>query len=418
MFRPAAIYIGLRYTRAKRRNHFISLISLISMLGIALGVIVLITVLSVLNGFDREIKKQVFSMISPITVNSYAGQITHWQELEKSLAAFPDVTGVAPFVTGQALLTIANLTQPAIVTGILPDEEKTISALPSKMVRGKLSNLTAGHFGIVLGEDLAKHLEVTLGDEITVATPTGNLASNTITPRFKKFTVVGLFRAGGGGFSFDAKFAFINLYDAQKLFGLENNSVTALHININDLYAAPYIARALQNQLSPMFRAGNWTEQLGDFFENIRMTKTLMFFIFILIIAVAVFNLISTMMMAVKNKQTDIAILRTFGATPKMILAIFVVQGAAIGIGGTLLGVVGGILLAKNISAISIWIQHVLHTQLISSSVYFVNYLPSELQWSDVEIISLVALVLSLVATLYPAWSASRVEPAEALRFD
>ncbi len=417
MFRPVAIFIGLRYTRAKRRNQFISLISLISMLGIALGVIVLITVLSVLNGFDREIKKQVFGMISPITIGSFTGQLSDWQAIEKSLLNYTGITGIAPLISGQTLLTNANLTEPAIVTGILPTQEKTVSALSTQITQGQLTNLIPGRFGIILGENLANHLNVKVGDGIVVAVPKGSFMTNDITPRFKKFTVVGLFRAGGGGFGFDAKFAYIHLTDAQNLFEL-GNAVTALHVNVNDIYAAPKIARELERQLSPTLRAGNWTEQLGDFFENIRTTKTMMFFIFILIIAVAVFNLVSTMVMAVKNKQADIAILRTFGATPKMILTIFVVQGAVIGLGGTLLGIVGGILLAWNISALSIWIQQVLHMQLMSSSVYFVNYLPSELQWSDVGTISLVALILSLLATLYPAWTASRIEPAEALRFD
>ncbi len=417
MFRPAALFIGLRYTRAKRRNHFISLISLISMLGIALGVVVLITVLSVLNGFDREIKKQVFGMISPIVLGSYNGQISDWQALEKIVLQHPGVTGSAPFISGQAMLSNSNLTEPAIVTGILPDQEKTVSALATQITQGQLTHLKPGQFGIILGENLANHLNVKLGDGIIVAIPKGSFTTTNITPSFKQFTVVGIFRAGGGGFGFDAKFAYIDLTDAQNLFGL-GHAVTALHINVKDIYAAPRIARELEPQLPPTLRAGNWTEQLGDFFENIRTTKTMMFFIFILIIAVAVFNLISTMVMAVKNKQADIAILRTFGATPNMILTIFIVQGAAIGIGGTLLGVIFGMLLAWNISAISIWIQHVLHTQLISSSVYFVNYLPSELHWSDVITISVVALVLSLLATLYPAWTAAKTEPADALRYD
>jgi lipoprotein-releasing system permease protein len=417
MFRPAALFIGLRYTRAKRRNQFISLISLISMLGIALGVVVLITILSVLNGFDREIKKQVFGMISPIVLGSYNGQISDWQALEKSVAHHPGITGIAPFISGQAMLTNSNVTEPAIVTGINPQQEKNVSALATQMIQGQLTNLKPGQFGIILGENLANHLNVKINDGVIVAIPKGSFTTTGITPSFKQFTVVGIFRAGGGGFGFDAKFAYIDLSDAQNLFGL-GNAVSALHINVKDIYAAPRIARELEPQLSPTLRAGNWTEQLGDFFENIRTTKTMMFFIFILIIAVAVFNLISTMVMAVKNKQADIAILRTFGATPNMILTIFVVQGAAIGIGGTFLGVVFGMLLAWNISAISIWIQHVLHTQLISSSVYFVNYLPSELHMSDVIAISIVTLVLCLLATLYPAWTAAKTEPADALRYD
>lgn len=416
MFRPVAIYIGLRYTRAKRRNHFISLISLISMLGIALGVIVLITVLSVLNGFDREIKKQIFGMIPPITVSSYEGHVDHWQELEKMIKASPGVTAVAPFATGQALLTNADVTQPVIVTGIIPDEEKGISVLSDKMVQGKLSALKSGSFGIVIGTDLADRLGVKIGDDVTVVTQKGSFSSTSnITPINKQFIVTGTFRAGGGAMGFDTKLAFINLNDAQKLFQL-GSSVTALHANIDDLYSAPRIAQELEQQFSPSVRVGNWTEQLGDFIENVSLTKTMMFFIFILIIAVAAFNLVCTMVMAVKNKQADIAILRTLGATPAMIMTIFIVHGAIIGIGGTILGVVCGIALSNNVTSIVNWIQQVSHLQLISSNVYFVNYLPSELQWPDVWLVSLIAFILSLIATLYPAWNAAKTEPVEALR--
>lgn len=415
MFKPISIFIGLRYTRAKRNNQFISLISIISMLGIALGVTVLITILSVLNGFDREIKKQIFSMISPITISTNVGLLENWQELEKALETFPEITAIAPFVSGQGLLTHSNVTQPVILTGILPDKERKMTSLADKMIKGNIFTLIPSQFGIILGEDLAKRLSVSIGDNITIATPQGSGSITQITPHFKKFKVVGIFRAGGGSFSFDAKLAFIHLNDAQILFDL-GSSVTALHLNMKDIYAAPEMVETLQNQLSEEARINDWTQQLGEFFENIRLTKTMMFFIFILIIAVAVFNLISTMVMVVKNKQSDIAILRTLGATPKTILAIFIVQGATIGIGGTLLGIVCGVTLAWNITAISNWIQHILHIQLVSSNVYFVNYLPSELQWPDVGLISMLAFTLSLLATLYPAWNASRLEPVETLR--
>lgn len=412
---PLSIFIGLRYTRAKRNNHFISLISLISMLGITLGVIVLITVLSVLNGFDREIKKQIFGMIPPITISSYMGEIDNWQKLANIVQTQPDIIAVAPFATGQALLTNENITQPVVVTGILPDREKRISALSDKMVHGDLASLKAGHFGIALGQELAERLGVNMGDQVTVATQQSSLSISHIAPHLTNFTVIGIFRAGGGGLGFDSKLAFINLKDAQTLFEL-GTSVTALHASIKDLYAAPQIAGQLAAELSDTLRIGNWTEQLGDFIENISMTKTMMFFIFILIIAVAVFNLICTMVMAVKNKHADIAILRTLGATPQLIMAIFVVQGTAIGVGGIVLGVLGGVALATNVTALVNWIQHTFHIQLVSSHVYFVNYLPSELQWHDVWMISAIAFVLCLLATLYPAWNASRLEPAEALR--
>jgi len=417
MFRPASLFIGFRYTRAKSRNQFISLISLISILGIALGITVLITVLSVVNGFDREIKKQIFDMVSPITINSYDGQIDNWHEIESTVKQTPEITAAAPFVSGQAMLTNSDSTMPAMLIGILPKQENGISALSEKMIQGNLAQLKSGQYNIVIGTGLAKKLQITIGDSITVATLKGSFSTSNITPRFKTFNVAGIFRAGGGALGFDSKMAFINLQDAQQFFSL-GSSVSGLHLNVRDIYSAPAIAQALQNQLPPPLVAWNWTNQLGDFFENIRTTKTMMFLIFVLIIAVAAFNLICTMVMVVKNKEADIAILRTLGATPMMILTIFVVQGVCIALLGTLLGILGGVTLAHNVTALSNWIQNALHMELISSSVYFVNYLPSDLQWNDVWLISIVALILSLIATLYPAWNASRVEPVEALSSD
>jgi len=414
MFKPISLFIGMRYTRAKSRNQFISLISFTSVIGMAIGMTVLITVLSVVNGFDREIKKQLFDMISPITITSETGQIEDWQTLASTIHNAADVKGVAPFVSDQAMLTNADTTLPAMLIGILPQKEENVSALSHKMIQGQLSQLMRGQFGIVLGENLAKQLNVTLGDKIIVATLQGSQLTTNITPHFKKFTVTGLFHAGGGSMGFDSKMAFIHLEDAQQLASL-HTAISGLHVNINDVYLAPTVSKQLLNELPPDLNAWNWTNQLGDFFENIRMTKTMLFFIFVLIIAVAAFNLICTMVMVVKNKQSDIAILRTLGATPRMILAIFTIQGLLIALCGTALGVIGGVTLAYYITDLSIFIQQVLHKELVSSSVYFVNYLPSELQWKDVWFISLVTILLSLIASLYPAWKASRLNVVKTL---
>lgn len=416
MFRPAALFIGLRYTRAKRRNHFISFISMMSMFGIALGIIVLITVLSVMNGFDREIKKRVFSMVPPITVGSVANSISDWPYVQKQLQGSANVVAVAPFVSGQALVTNTGLVQPVMITGIIPADEKKISELTDKMIQGDLTTLSQESFGIILGEDLANHLEASVGDKVTVVTPQVSLSPAGVMPRYKRFTVSGIFRAGSG-FGFDASMAFIHLNDAQKLFGIGSN-ITALHVMINDVYLAPKVSLQLAKQLSPTARVTNWTEQFGDFFHAVKLEKTMMFFILLLIIAVAVFNLVCTLVMVVNEKEADIAILRTIGATPRMIMAIFIVQGAIIGVIGTLLGILGGIALALNVTQLVNWIQHVFNVQFLSSSIYFVNYLPSELQWKDVLQISSCALILSLLATLYPAWRASRTEPVEALRYE
>lgn len=416
MFRPAALCIGLRYIRAKKGSFFISFISLISILGIALGVTVLITVLSVVNGFDREIKRQLFGMIAPITVSDFMGPMENWQPLIREIKQIPNVTGVAPLVNGQAMLIGAESSYPVLINGILPEAENQISALANNMVQGNLLSLKPNQAGIILGEELANQLNVHVGDDLTIAVQK-KVTQTSIVPEFKRFIVKGIFKAGGGGFSFDTRYAFIHLTEAQELFHL-GSAISMLHVNINDIYLAPKVTLELQDQLERPLRIGNWTQQLGDFFENIRMTKTMMFFIFIMIIAVAVFNLICTMVMIVKSKQGDIAILRTIGATPATILVIFLVQGALIGVGGTLLGIVAGVSLSYRVGVVSTWIQHFFNTKLMSSNIYFVDYLPSELQWNDIYLISLVAFSLSLVATLYPAWRASRVDPADVLRYE
>lgn len=416
MFRPAALFIGLRYTRAKRRNHFISFISIVSMIGIALGMTVLITVLSVMNGFDREIQKRVFSMVPPITVGSTTGYVADWPDVQKMLMEFPYVTGSAPFANGEVLLNYSGSTQPAIITGILPDEEKTVTEIADKMVQGKLTDLQSGKFGIVLGETLATVLDARVGDKITVVTPQVSLSPAGVIPRFKRFTVVGVFRAGSG-FGFDKGLGFVHLNDAQRLLGLGKN-VTGLHLNVKNAFAAPHLAHDLATQLSTSASVTTWADQFGEFFHAVKLEKTMMFFILLLILAVAAFNMVSTLVMVVSEKESDIAILRTFGATPRMIMATFIVQGAIIGIFGTLLGLLGGIALALNVTDIVNWIEQVFRVQLLSSSVYFVNYLPSVVEWGDIAKISIASLSLSLVATIYPAWRASKMDPVESLRYE
>lgn len=415
MFKPAALFIGLRYTRAKRRNHFISFISLVSMMGIALGVMVLITVLSVMNGFDREIKRRVFSMVSPITVSSITGYLSDWQELQKTMQTFPFVTASAPFVNGEVLLSFDGSVQPAMVNGILPEQEQHISELSKKMVQGKLSSLETKKFGIILGENLADRLQAKLGDKITVVTPQISLSPAGVIPRFKRFTIIGVFRVGSG-FGFDAGLGFIHLNDAQKLLGLGDN-VSGLHVNVENVYAAPVLAIQLAQQLTGA-NVTTWADQFGEFFHAVQLEKTMMFLILFLIIAVATFNLVSTLVMVVSEKQSDIAILRTFGATPNMIMTIFIIQGAIVGVLGTLLGVIGGILLAANVTTLVNGIEHLFQVQFLSSSVYFVDYLPSDVEWSDVLKISVSSLLLSLLATIYPAWHASKLDPVEALRYE
>lgn len=416
MFRPAALFIGLRYTRAKRRNHFISFIAMFSMVGIMLGVAVLITVLSVMNGFDKEIRERVFSMVPAITVGSATGYVADWKNVQTEVSKFNGVVASAPFVTGQVLISFGGGVQAALLNGILPEEEAHITELAEKMIQGKLTDLKPGEFGIVLGENLAQALRANVGDKVTVVTPQVSMTPAGVIPRFKRFTVIGLFRAGSG-FGFDRGLGFIQLNDAQKLLAL-GNLVTGLQIRTDDPYLSPLIAQKMSHDLSSMATVSTWVDQFGEFFRAVQLEKTMMFLILLLIVAVAAFNLVSTLVMVVNEKNADIAILRTYGATPGMIMRIFMIQGALIGVFGTLFGVIFGVLLAANVTVLVNWIQDVFHVQFLSSNVYFVNYLPSVIEWGDVLRISGTSLFLSLIATVYPAWRAAKLDPVEALRYE
>jgi lipoprotein-releasing system permease protein len=416
VFKPFALFVGLRYTRAKRRNHFISFISLSSMLGIALGVAVLITVLSVMNGFDNEIRGRVLGMANQVTVSTMSGSVSHWQNLEDDLAHYPGVTGAAPFVQGQGILVNQGQTHPVMVFGISPQQEQNVSALAQKVTSGSFDSLTPGQYGVVLGEKLAATLGASVGDKVTLLIPSAAVTPVGIIPRFKVFTVAAVFKVGSG-FGFDTDFAYINLKDAQTLFQFGSN-VSGIRLKLQDFYAAPKISQELAQKYPPPYFISDWTQDYGSIFHAISMEKTMMFIILLLLVAIAAFNLVSTLVMVVNDKRSDIAILRTFGATPKMILTIFMVQGSIIGLVGTFLGLIGGVLLASHATQLVNLIESTLHVQLLSSDIYYVNYLPSKLQWLDVTHIAIAALLMSLVATLYPAWRAARTHPAEALRYE
>lgn len=416
MFKPLAVCIGLRYTRSKRSSNFISFISLTSMLGIALGVAVLITVLSVMNGFDEQIQQRFFGMAPQVTVSSFTGKLNQWPALQQRLLKYPGVEAVTPYISGQGLLAYGGDNVPVMISGIIPKQEQRISELSEKMVDGRLSDLKPGSFGIVLGGGVAKRLGVEVGEKVLLMIPQATVSLVGVQPRFKRFTVTGIFTAGGG-FGFDSQFAFINLEDAQKLFML-GQDISGLRLKITNIYRAPEFSNQLEQTLPEDIVVSNWTAQFGAFFKAVKMEKTMMFLILILIIAVAAFNLISSLVMIVNDKQADIAILRTFGARPKMILATFMVQGSLVGLIGTFLGTISGITLALNATALADWLQNRLNVQLLSSNVYFVDFLPSKLEWLDVIHVCAIALLLSFLATIYPAWRASRTQPAEALRYD
>ncbi|MBA2657130.1 MAG: lipoprotein-releasing ABC transporter permease subunit [Tatlockia sp.] len=414
MFKPLALFIGLRYTRAKKRNHFVSFISLSSMLGIGLGVMVLITVLSVMNGFDDEIHKRFFGMAPEITVSGRDGRISDWQKLEAELRTTPGVTAIAPYVGAQGMLTHEGQILPIILTGVDPQQEEAVTHLKEKLIVGDLKDLS--HFGIILGRGLANNLGVMVGDQVTIMIPAASVTPAGMIPRFKRFRVAGVFSAGAG-FNFDTKLAFIDIGDAQKLSQM-GSDISGLKMKIRNVYEAPAMSARLQTKLGENFDVGNWTQQFGEFFHAVKLEKTMMFLILLLIIAVAAFNLVASLVMVVNDKQSEIAILRTLGATPSTILWIFIVQGMMVGMVGTIIGLIGGLILASNATAIVSGLQSLFHTQLLSSNVYFVDYLPSKIMMSDLWQICVVALLMSFLATIYPAWRASKTVIAEALHYE
>jgi lipoprotein-releasing system permease protein len=415
MFRPLELFVGLRYTRAKRRNHFISFISLISMLGIMLGITALITVLSVMNGFEKELRERILGMVAHVTVSGADGRLRNWREIMADVEGHPHVQGAAPYVQGEAMISFGRQVSGAMIRGALPAQEPAVSDVGLKMVEGRLEDLVPGEFGVILGRELAWVLGARPGDKITVVTPQANVTPAGVLPRLRRFTVVGIFEVGM--YEYDRGVAMVHLDDAARLFLLDD-AVSGVRLKLSDMFLAPRVTRELAEELPPANLVSNWTRQHANFFRAIQTEKTAMFIILLLIVAVAAFNIVSTLVMVVTDKQADIAILRTLGATPASIMGIFIVQGTVIGVIGTLLGTAGGIALALNVETIVPAIERMLQIQFLSAEIYYISELPSDLQWDDVVKVSGVAFLLSLVATLYPAWRASRTSPAEALRYE
>ncbi len=415
MFRPLEIFIGLRYTRAKRRNHFISFISLISMLGIALGVTVLITVISVMNGFEKELRERILGVVSHATVQAVGKPLQEWRQVADLVRQYEGVTGVAPYIQAEGMLSQGANVNGTLVRGILPSQEGEVSQLGDKMLAGKLENLQAGEFGIILGKNLALAMRAGMGDKITLITPQASVTAVGVLPRLKRFTVVGVFEIGM--YEYDSALALLHIEDASRLFRLDGG-VTGVRIKMDDMFAAPKLTRQLLNELPLGYSASDWTSQHANFFRAVQMEKTVMFVILFLIVAVAAFNIVSTLVMMVTDKESDIAILRTLGTSPASIMGIFIVQGALIGVIGTLLGTIGGVALALNVETLVPAIETLFSIQFLAADVYYISDLPSDMRIADVIQISSVSLIISFIATLYPAWRASRTQPAEALRYE
>ncbi len=412
---PYELLIGLRYTRAKKRNHFISFISLISMLGIGLGVAALIVVLSVMNGFQKELRTRILGVASHIQITGIQGELSDWPALAQQAMQHPEVKASAPFIQSQGMFSVDGGVKGALVRGILPNEEDKVADFRQTIKSGSLDALRPGEFGVVLGADLARSLRVFTGDKLTLIAPQGTVTPAGVLPRLKSFTVVGIFEVGM--YEYDSGLALIHLQDAQTLYQM-GDRVTGVRLKVDDLFQAPRIARELVRYINADAYLHDWTKSHANFFRAVQIEKNMMFIILSLIVAVAAFNLVSTLVMAVTDKQADIAILRTLGARPLSIMAIFVIQGALVGFIGLALGVLGGVALALNIDVVVPAIQNLFGVQFLSKEVYYISDLPSDLQWGDVWGVTLIAFVLALLATIYPSWRAARVNPAEALRYE
>jgi lipoprotein-releasing system permease protein len=415
---PFEVRIGLRYTRAgrraRRRNAFISFISAISMAGIALGVAALIVVLSVMNGFQKEVRDRMLSVLSHVEVISAGGSLPDWRRVAAQARAHPDVLAAAPYVQAQAMFTAGDVVRGALVRGIDPEREPTVSDVAGRLQGGRLSDLADGEFGVVLGLELARALAASPGDKVTLIAPQGNVTPAGIVPRLRQFRVVATFESGH--FEFDSTLAMIHIGDALRLFRVDGPA--GVRLRIRDMQQAPRVAAQLAGLLEPGLIVRDWSRQNRTWFAAVQTEKRMMFIILTLIVAVAAFNLVSTLVMTVTEKQSDIAILRTLGASPRSVMTVFIVQGALIGVFGTLLGVGGGLLLANNLDVIVPAIERLAGIQFLPKDIYFINELPSDPRAGDVVPITVISLVLALAATLYPSWRAARVRPAEALRYD
>lgn len=413
MYRPLALLIGSRYVRAKRRNQFISFISLVSTLGLMLGVMVLIIVLSVMNGFDQELKRRILGVVPHILVTANQ-PIEDWQTTALSFQNKSQVEAIAPLTQTEAMISFAGNLRGVSVSGIEASAESNVSIIDENMLDGRLSNLVAGEFNIVLGDLIARFLGINIGDRVTLILPDTVVTPAGVFPRLKRFKVVGIFQVGA---ELDAQLALININDAGKLLRM-GQSVEGIRIKLDDIFAAPIVSQQLQQSLPNQFNIKDWTQTQGSLFEAVQLEKTLIALLLFLVVLVAAFNIVSTLIMMVTDKRADIAILRTLGASPMMITCVFIIQGSLIGFIGTIIGALLGILIASNITDIVSLIERAMGFQFFNADVYFISYLPSDLQFTDVSLVVFSTLLISFLATLYPSYRAALIQPAEALRYD
>ncbi|TXI09356.1 MAG: lipoprotein-releasing ABC transporter permease subunit [Rhizobium sp.] len=415
MRHPYELFAGLRYTRAKRRNHFISFISLASMIGIAIGVMALITVLSVMNGFERELRTRILGMASHATITGSSEGLSDWKLAADMASKRPEIEAAAPYIEGEGMVKVGSQLSGTMLRGISPTDEAKVDDVAAHMKVGSLDDLKAGSYNIVLGRELAQLLGVVVGDKVDLMIPQATVTPAGVLPRFRRFTVSGVFQVGM--YEFDRGLVLINIDDAAALLRMPGK-VTGVRLKLHDLFEAPRVARELAQQLPGIYFVSDWTRSHANFFRAVATEKMVMFIILSLIVGVAAFNIVSTLVMVVQDKQADIAILRTLGATPRSIMAIFMVQGSIIGVVGTFIGVVLGVLLALNVEQLVPILEALTGHQFLSPDVYYISDLPSELKASDVFRISMLSLALGLLSTIYPAYRASRVNPAEALRYE
>jgi len=414
MFRPLSIFVGLRYTRAKRRKNFISFISMTSMIGLALGVLAMIVVLSVMNGFQREMSSRILGMV-PHAMIQGVKPLDDWRPVAAAAMKNPEVLAAVPFTELDGMLSYKGMMQPIQISGVDPAREGEVSIVADHIVQGRLDDLKPGEFGVVIGEITARRFRLNVGDKITLIVPEVSTAPGGITPRMQRLNVVGVFKVGA---ELDGSMGLINAADAAEMQRWQPGQVQSVRLKLKDLYTAPEVSAAIVKGLGTGYRADDWTHTQGSLFSAMKMEKTMIGLLLLMIVAVAAFNIIATLIMVVNDKGADIAILRTIGATPRQIMGIFMVQGTVIGVAGTVIGGVLGVIAAINVSTIVGWLERVTGQHIFTSDVYFISNLPSELQAGDVMLICGAGLVLSFLATLYPAYRASQIEPAHALRYE